>query len=274
MEFRISMSDLKAQFLTAAKHGANKLSLTNHRNYGRVDYIFGMDKSFTGASVSEFVDHFERGYSAPTIDLDTSVIPVRKKKRGRYNDCEGDFRYDLFASGDDNCFVEWTKREAVPGIHVQFFLGFTAFTPASVITDYCRWILSALTTLEASGVDCSVSVFNRGANRTENRRNGSVDEFHIDVKREGERNDFTEWSAVLAPGSYRILGFFTLVLAADSRNEVCSGGFGGSTGERWGVDFNAEKKVIEISAESTTSAFPEERMSIELGKAIAAARGE
>lgn len=272
MEFRIGMSDLKAQFLTAAKHGSSKLTLSNRRNHSRVDTIFGMSKSFVGATKEEFVDHFERGYSAPMMDLDTSVIPVRKRKRARYNDCEGDFRYDLYSSGDDNCFVEWTKREAIPGIHVQFFLGFTAETPAGVITDYCKWILSALTTLEASGVDCSVSVFNRGMGRTEGSYRS--DEFHIDVKREGERNDFTEWSAVLAPGSYRLLGFFTLVLAADSRNETCSAGFGGSTGERWGVSFDADRKIIEISAESTTRSFPEERMTKELGNAIAKARGE
>lgn len=273
MEFRISMSELKAQFLTAAKNGASRLSLSNRTNYARTQYILDMDSEFAGASTEDFVSHCETGYSVAGMELDTSVIPVRKRKRSRYNDCEGDFRYDEYSSGNENCFVEWTKREAIPGIHVQFFLGFVGFTPASVITEYCAWILSALVTLESAGVDCSVSVFNRGMDRSNGIRSRS-DEFHIDVKREGERNDFTEWSAILAPGSYRKLGFFCLMLAADSRNESVAANFGRSTGNHWGVTYDSEKKIIEISAESGTNHFPADQMTAALGAAIASARGE
>jgi hypothetical protein len=271
--FRINMGELREKFLSA------------HRNYGRLDgvsinassvahYSTIPSDNWTGGGASDFANYFENGFMPSHVpEFDTSVIPIRKKKRSRYNDCEGDFRYDLYTAGDENCFVEWTRRESIPGLHIQFFFGFLAKVPAEVITQYTDWLLGAFTTLESAGVDCSISVFNRARKRYL-RSIGSeeIAEFHIEVKRESERNDYTFWSALFAPGAYRILGFFTVCLMAEFNKRQVNPSMGASLGKDWGVTFNPETRVIEISAYSLADDFPEERMTRELAAAIEASR--
>lgn len=256
--FRTTMNEIKTAF-RAIRNGSSSFKNATNASLAR---------SYANDTMAGYL---ESGYTPEkTPFFDTSTLPVRKKKRSRYNDCEGDFRYDLYTAGDENCFVEWSQRESIPGLHLQFFFGFTASVSGAVIDCYTDWLLGAFTTLESSGVDCSISAFSRGERRY--GKTGEYTEWHIEVKREGERNDFTEWSALFAPNSYRTLGFFTTCMSAEFNNRTASSGMGRSAGPNWSVKFDTEKRVIEISADSDASSFPEQRMTEELEAAIAASR--
>lgn len=273
--FKITFSELREKWLaafrgsempnlSAANSRVLQAKLNDWRKYDAAE--------FSGATGAEMESNLVNGFIVPGLsEFDSNAIPVRKRQRPRFNDCEGDFRHDLFLSGDENHFIDWTKRETMPGVSVEISMGFRASTPAEVINEYNRWILQALVAFETAGVETSVSIYNRGTSRFV--ESSGATEYFIEVKREGERNDFTDWGAILGPGSYRILGFFTIILAAENNGCKCNSGFGSSATKEWGVEWNRHERKLQIKQPHTAMHFPEAEMTQQLNKAIAQIRG-
>lgn len=243
----------------------------------------GYDKKWSGATGAEMLEWFREGYTVSALDdISADAMPVRKRSRPRYNDCEGDFRYDLFMTGDENHFVQWSNRESIPGITIEFGTGFRGHVPASVISEYMAWICSALIAIEASGIDAAIYATCEGIRRFENSAHFNPYsetpdlKWRLEVKREGERNDFQTWSALFSPGSYRILGFFTNSLAADRLGKRVSDGMGGSVSKGWGVSWNSERRILEINHDAgdqgMSHSFPAELMTEQLKNALESAK--
>jgi len=273
-EFTIRYTEMRDKFIQAY-HGQSPLGL-NRSNYSELKADWNRQASWYGASAVDTIRYLQDGFVIPGLQgIDTSVIPARKRQKPRFNDCEGEFRYDLFESGDDNYFVDWTKREIQPAITVEFGSGFRGGTPAKVISDYSRWVCQALIAIEQSGIDSSVFATIKGAGRfADGNRLAEKQTIRIEVKREGERGDLLQWSRLLSPASYRHLGFFTILLMGDHFNRKVSGGIGGSSGEGWNVKWNSEKKSLEITHKAETREdFPERMMTEKLISALAEARG-
>lgn len=226
---------------------------------------------FYGSTGAEMLEYLREGFTLPGLDdISATVAPVRKRSRPRYNDCEGDFRYDLFLTGDENHFVQWSNRESIPGITVEFETGFSSFVPASVIAEYMAWICSALIAIEASGIDSAIYVANEGHRIT--RNDSDSVRYRMEIKREGERNDFQSWSALFSPGAYRILGFFAITVATDRLGFSTDSGMGKPISKGWGVRWDSEKRTLVISHDGQGRDFPESFMTDQLKSALDAAK--
>ena len=272
-EFRITFSEMRDKFISAWK-GNNPLQV-NRSNYDELKQEIWADQStWSGGSPDDMVRYLRDGYVVPGLSaIDTSVIPAKKKRRPRFNDCEGDFRYDMFQSGEENCYLDWTKREITPAITVEFSTGFRYMVKAETIAAYSRWVCQALIALEEAGVDCAIHATISGIRRFAGEYNESS-KIYIAVKQEGERCNFLNWSALFSPGCYRQLGFFTILLMAENSQRKAHHGFGQSSSARWNVKWNSEKKTLEITHDaSSEDRFPEEIMTTKLIAALAEARG-
>src|SRR5262252_9367655 len=156
---KIPFTELRDMFFGLARGNDAGLVINRNRSLELLSQ-WKKDRDWFGSSTDEMDGYLTEGFFVEGLEsLDTSTIPVRKRKRIRYNDSEGEFRYDLFMSGDDNYFADWTKRESIPGMEVLIAWGFSGGVPARTIEQYNRWILRALIAIEAAGVDCSISMF-------------------------------------------------------------------------------------------------------------------
>lgn len=274
--FDLSWTELREKWLTAFSGNESEV-IRNGANLSQYRYLrnkWNDTPSFYGGDPQDMVVYFREGFFVEALEeIDTSTMPIRKRKRPRWNDCEGDFRYDLFVSGDDNHFCEWTKREATPGLTVEFSTGFSAHVSAKTIAAYMRWICQALIAIENAGIDAAIYAVNSGNRRL--RGSNDIAKYRIEVKREGERNDFTTWSALFSPGSYRQLGFFTFHLMADYFNDAPTQGYGTPISKGWDVRWNRETKTLEITHQGIhENGFPERDMTEALVAALTEAKGE
>lgn len=274
LTFEITFSEMRRKFLAAAKGEI----VTSARNAGALELFVGKwmrnSGNFYGCRLAETLSYLASGFEVEGLDgINPDAIPRRKRARSRFNDSEGDFRYDLFCSGDDRYYLEFERREVIPGITVEFETGFLADIPAETIAAYARWICQALIAIETSGVDAAIY-----ATATGSRRMTDSDEnlqWRMSVKKEGERCDFTEWSALFSPGSYRQLGFFTNILAADANMRRISTGMGASISKGWGVSFDKDSRTLRITHVSTGYPgirFPEADMTAKLSQALSDAK--
>jgi hypothetical protein len=284
LEFTMTFSEMRDTWIAGYRDRDFSAFRLPHNASVFRDQCSGYRGSWHGSSGAEMLEYFREGFTVPGLDdISADATPVRKRARPRYNDCEGDFRYDLFMTGDENHFVQWSERESIPGITVEFGTGFRGHFSASAIAEYMAWICSALIAIEASGIDASIyatckgfSRFERNANRRSFRETPAPDlKWRLEVKREGERNDFQSWSALFSPGSYRILGFFTNSLASDRLGEKVSSSMGGSVSDGWGVRWNSERRILEIShnaGDHNNEDFPAEMMTEQLKIALESAK--
>jgi hypothetical protein len=252
---------------------AEYAGIVNSANKRELGYLAAASRSsFNGATPDEVKGYCLQGYKVPGLEtIDPSSLPVRKKPKLRRNDEDGDLDFGAVLDGDDRPFAEWTKREQIPGIDVRMSMGFIASTPANVISEYNRFVLRALLAIETSGIDYSLAIFNRGQRRFHGY-NG-VSEFEVVVKKQGEKTDYLSWSAMLAPGSYRTLGFVGIILSSEHNHRTVDDGFGASFSRQWGVNFDKENKTLTFLQPADARRFPAEQMERELIAALSDAKG-
>lgn len=277
LEYTLTFAEMRDKWIAGYRDNDTSF-LANSHNADRYrslknEWISAPD--WYGGNPDDTLRYFQDGFQTDMLDcVDTSAMPVRKRAKPKYNDCEGDFRYDLFASGDDNYFVQWSQRESIPGITVEFSTGFLADVPASTIAEYMRWLCAALIAIESAGIDAAIYATSYGVRRFQTSSDSL--KWRMEVKREGERNDFLNWSALFSPASYRQLGFFTLILAAESLGHSVNPGMGATQSDSWNVTFEKETRTLKISHVSkgyATRSFPEKEMTDKLISALAESRG-
>lgn len=273
--FTLTFSEMRDKWLSSfnGKHTEIIGNSANCSEYNRLKSSWITNPDFYGGSPQDMVTYLKDGFFVDAMDnVDISTMPVRKRKRPRFNDCEGEFRYDLFEVGDENYFCDWTRREAIPGITVEFSTGFLASVSQATIAAYMRWIFQALLAIETAGIDAAIYAVNTGNGRLKGYSEPC--KYRLEVKREGQINDFTNWSALFSPGGYRQLGFFTFHLMADHFNTTPGAGYGSPLSNGWNVKWNAEMRILEISHEGSREAgFPEQQMTEALISALGQARG-
>lgn len=212
------------------------------------------------------------GFQVPGLILGDPPVPIRDKRRLIFSEEGDEFHYDRAMSGEDNVFSEWTKRQVIPGLAVEAEISFSASVDNEVLRNYFSWICRAVYSLEENGVDCQVSLtmtMDRVFEGNTRRRRTIVR-----VKKEQEVSDFSYWSAMISPASFRTFGFIAQTLNADRNGDNVSTGQGGNGGSGWYVRFDPVRQVMEISSDYMGGgySFPEEDMTRQLHEALAETR--
>lgn len=221
--------------------------------------------SFIGAATDEMREWISIGYRMPGLALGTVPLnPTIPRRRIKYSE-EGEFQFDLMRSGFDYPFLEWEKRPSKPGIKLEIGYGSSGGVSARVIADYVRWVGSAISTIEASGVDCAISIIARHSGIW---RNGPATQNEIIVKRENEALDPNSWSPLFSPGGHRMLLFTLLFLSAENAGVTISSDIGRAIAPGYDCDFNPEKRVIETTSSKSSDYFPADAMTTKLMAAL------
>jgi hypothetical protein len=268
--FVIDWSDLQAALRDAYAGKSICKSSENSRRV-LVDCVKD-DSTWKGFSEAQARDWLENGYEIEGLQIEDFAPPIREKRRFIYAE-EGD-EIDLSAawSGEDNYMGEWTKRDVIPGIAMEFRIGFNGSVSAWVVNAYIRWIAQAVFAIESAGIDAEISIDYHARTTYASGRN-TMQSRIIRVKKENETVDLTAWSAMLSPAAFRTFAFTAAVLAGDAVGERVTGGIGQSKGENWDCRYDAESGRIVAECDAKAHSFPEEAMTAKLKKAIENLKG-
>jgi hypothetical protein len=266
LEFHRHFTEIADGFKSAVNGTAKMKRPVNSKKLRELVNRWSYDSGgFFGCTTADMLDWLARGFNAGALQGIGSVTPSKDRRRIRYAE-EGEFQYDLMRSGFDYPFLQWDKRESIPGLKVEVGLNFNASTDASVVLDYEKWICRALYALETAGVDLAVDIVSHinGA-----LRNGQNFDLRITVKRENESMDWTQWSAMFSPGGWRMLCFYSIVAAADHFNGDVDEGLGRSNQTNsWNVQFDDETRILRFLVPNSPGHFPENEMTEKLLNAI------
>jgi hypothetical protein len=225
-------------------------------------------ESFRGYSLTQAKDWAVNGYESDSLaGISDFAPPIREKRRFVHTD-DGD-EIDLSAAwaGDDDFMTQWTKRDAIPGIAIEFFVNLYAGVSAAVVNKYIHWIAQAIFAIEAAGIDPEISMgIHSEWNWSRAHKSGYT---KVRVKREGETVDSTYWSAMVSPAAFRTFGFAAIILAADSVG--CHSDMGIDSPNRtdsWDVKFDPETQTIMVMSPWDSGNFPEAEMTEKLRAAI------
>lgn len=235
-------------------------------------HVLKPSRSFHGYTKNQLVDWVKKGYKAQELLRGIGdILPLAEKRRYRYVEEGEEILVDRALSGEDNFMGEWTKKTVIPGARFEAEIMFSAFTSSEIVNAYNVWICRAIQSLDAAGVDATVSL-----KFTSKHLFSGVDTPHslVKVKSPGEVATFQSFSPMLSPAAFRTFGFATLIFHSDSAGKDAHGGLGsGHGGREWRCVFNAERGVIETYCPYTPDKFPSEKMDFELREAIKQIRG-
>jgi hypothetical protein len=264
-------------FCISALNGT-KQKIQNSRNQTTIDYYTyrlgsggGCAVSFTGYSKAQAMDWAVNGYETSSLGDLSNALPIREKRKFIYAE-EGD-EIDLSAawSGEDNFMGQWTKRQTIPGVAMEFMYSFQSTTDARVVNQYLTWLAKSVTALEEAGIDPEISVNLKGRAHWFNNRECNC---LVRVKRQQEAVDLHSWSAMLSPAAFRTFGFVAVVLAGDSLGKYVDLGIKASSSANgnWDVKYDPETETIRTVTPYCPRDFPEETMNQKFRDAIQAIR--
>jgi hypothetical protein len=266
--FSIDWEDLKSHVVNSIDRKGEP-AWSNSRNSSTWAHVTQEEETaFRGYSLTQAKQWAVGGYSSEALDgISDFAPPIREKRRFIYSE-EGD-EIDLSAAwaGEDNFMTEWTKREVIPGVAIEFFINLYAGVSASVVNAYIHWIAQAIFAIELAGVDPEISMGVHSQWRWSSKHRGGFTK--IRIKREGEIVDSSYWSAMVSPAAFRTFGFAAIVLAADSVGSYADGGIDApNQTSQWGVKYDSESATILVQSPWSASEFPEAKMTQELREAI------
>lgn len=226
--------------------------------------------TWQGYSADQLRRWVTEGYRTDILDGISDAKPIREKRRYLYVEEGEEMHIDRALSGEDNYMSEWSKREVIPGAAVEAEVMFSAGTKAEIVNAYNVWLCRAISSLEAAGIDCQLTLKFSSENCFDGAGAGHT---IVKVKSENEDLDFTSFSAILSPAALRTFGFCALTLHAESAGKPVSGTMGrGRYNVRptpdWNVSFNSKRQVLEIDCPYQPKEFPAGRMDSLLQKAI------
>lgn len=249
LQYIIEWEELKGLFVKAVEEGEDSIGLNRRINIRQAKEClleWSYPKKWSGnVTAKDMAKFIKEGYPvfAQAIE-EAEISPLRKRRHLRYNDFEGEYQHDLFLSGDSNYFQDFPKRLRNPGARFNINQAFSAATNGKTVVEYLRWNLKSLMALESSGIDCAVTVHSAYESLFQSGKDCTV---IIPVKKENEASDYKAWSALFSPGGYRILTFFSMIIAADRLDEDISSLFGYPIGKsEYCVEFNTDFRDITI----------------------------
>ena len=207
------------------------------------------------------------GYQLDGLVFDNPPIPIREKRRFRFQEEGEEFQLDLFLDGNDNHYGDWTKRQIIPGLAVECEMSFSSGVKAEVTRDYFQFLCRALYALETSGIDLDVTLTNSVQGLM---RGGNSFSTRIRVKRENEASDFHAWSAMLSPAALRSYIFCAKLLHGENAGKTVDSGLGRPESREWSVKWNSERRLVQFSIDGIAGSFPESRMETQLREALKA----
>lgn len=202
----LTFGQIKREFLAMIEQGYDYKSSNSQlvrlaQKWGADPYDFD---PFMGQAPATTCDHLRNGYRPENIFDVSERNHVAKKPRFVYDECEGEVDVGMLLAGSDEPFLNIERREGKPGLRLELDFAFLGSVNAKQLALYGEWIAGLIAGLEASGFDLEVFI----TSSRETRCYSSGYDFftnRIQVKKFGEKSNFTEWSALFSPGGYRHL---------------------------------------------------------------------
>jgi hypothetical protein len=273
---RTDFNNALAGDLSSLKRDGNKARLrTMIDQEWTMSRDFSSVRSFFGCSVNEMKQWLSEGYAVEGLaDVQPSLVPARPRRKLFFNEEGDELLIDLVYQGDDNPFMTVEKRPTKPGMRVDVHLDFNADFPARTIFAYERWIARMLHTLDENAIDVEVNVImvNQGLIRGKDYEQSEIS---IRVKKAGEAADFSSWSSMFSPGGYRMLGFMSIIQAADYFGGTVTNGLGSAVSlDKWTVAYDDAENVLQIGqSDDSRTDFPEFEMTEKLRAVLAKVNG-
>jgi hypothetical protein len=269
LENTLNYADLKTAYIDLVNGGKVCKRAGNQSKAAELATSWQRKTSFYGPNSKSVIEWLHKGYRAPGLTLDPPIDPIRKRRRLKYGD-EGELQLDLMWSGHDYPWLDWTKRDLMPGMRVDIMYNFVCTTSVQVIIDYCQFVLRSLIALESAGIDLEVWI---SSDNTDVFMNGDRNDKlynHVQVKKEGEQTDYLGWSAMVSPGGFRHLMFLDYILAADALGRDISRGLGRGTnhGQPWDVTFEPGERFLRFYCPWSPWSFDEKEMEMKLREVI------
>jgi hypothetical protein len=241
LENTLNYADLKTAYIDLVNGGKVCKRAGNQSKAAELATSWQRKTSFYGPNSKSVIEWLHKGYRAPGLTLDPPIDPIRKRRRLKYGD-EGELQLDLMWSGHDYPWLDWTKRDLMPGMRVDIMYNFVCTTSVQVIIDYCQFVLRSLIALESAGIDLEVWI--------------SSD--NTDVFMNGDRNDKL------------YLMFLDYILAADALGRDISRGLGRGTnhGQPWDVTFEPGERFLRFYCPWSPWSFDEKEMEMKLREVI------
>lgn len=271
-EHTTNYADLKEAYIKAVAGEDICKRSSNNSKIRQLVSGWQRKSTFYGPNSKQMIEWLHKGYVQKGITLDPPIDPVRKRRRLKYGE-EGELQLDLMWSGHDYPFLEWTKREIIPGMRVDVLYNFQAGTDVNVIIDYCNFVLRSLVALESAGIDLEVWISSDSSNIFTGSWNDTLYN-HIQVKKEGEQTDYLGWSAMISPGGFRHLMFLDYVISADDLKKDVADGLGRAVNMpgSWKVTFDPQERFLRFFCPWLPRNFPEKELETELREVIKMSR--
>lgn len=272
LDHTIPFTDLKDAYIRAVAGQDVCHFKKNNDHVAEMVQAWREKSSFYGPSSKEVIEWLHKGYQQPGLTLDPPIEPVRKRRRLKYGE-EGELQLDLMWSGHDYPFLDWTKRDTLPGMRVDIRTNFVSSTPVDIPIAFYRWVLRALVALESAGID--VEVWLTGENQgIFQGDSGNYLMNHVQVKKQGEQTDLLSWSPMLSPGGYRHLTFLSYIIGSDSHKKIAKSSLGHGPAARlgWTVSFDPDTSELRFACPYSPRDFPESEMDTQLRLVLAEAR--
>lgn len=257
----IELGEVRKNVLDALEYKSLIPALNDHARRHGWDGL-GED-AWEGASTDQIRDWLRNGYRMPGLDgFDAMAGSTQDRRKLLFAD-EGELQVDLALSGFDEPYLRWQKRPRKPGLAVRVDASFVCGSNPKVIGEFFKWTTRVISHLEASGYDLDLSV----AATTQNTYANMGTTCSVTrVKRENEWVDFSEYSIMFSPVSFRVMTFAAFYTVADKRGWKCTGGLGSASGNKWALDFDPVSRLLVIRTPYTPRDFPADKMTEDLRK--------
>lgn len=270
----INYAELKQLYIDATSGKRVAKRVKNQEIISRLVDGWKNDSSFYGVKTTEVVKWLRDGYRQEGLTLNPPVEPIRKRRRIMYAE-EGELQLDLAWSGHDYPFLQWTKRETMPGMRCNIYANFQAGTKVDIIQQYYRFCLRALIALENSGIDLEVWISSDSIDIFGNGDRSDKLFQHVEVKKEGEQTDYLGWSAMVSPGGYRHLFFLEHVIGCDRNGRDSTHGLGRGMNmynQGWECQYDIDERQLTFRCPWHPKEFPDQEMEFQLRDVILNAR--
>lgn len=258
----ISWSDLKRLWIEAGE-GKTVMELPHNQRFIR-EHTQGINSLWHGGSFSDVKRWITHGYQVDGLaGLGDNFKPTESRRRLQYAE-EGELQLDLAYSGFDYPFLEWEKRERIPGLSISATVMYSAGVSIEEVREYELFIAQTCYALESQGVDLKVAIRYDSKNLLGDYKPFEV---RVVVKEENEAVDFASWSALFSPAGMRALGFSAGAICCDRISKPVSGSYGNGLPEnsRYRVDWNPETREIHfVPNYFGQKRFPREEMQRQL----------
>ena len=246
----VTFEEVRSAFIQVIERGSESFNLKISANAQKMAslrdrWISTSEHGWFGASPDQMIEWLRQGYDVPGLKLTPELSPMRKRKKIKFSDFEGDYQHDLFLSGFDQPFMYQTPREVTPAMDFEIDCSFSASISNETLAAYTSWCLKALIALQTSGIACDVWISVKLEGLFQDSRQAKTD-LRIKVADAGQALDFKDWSAIFSPGGFRILCFQQMVLMAEEFKKRVNSGLGRPVTSGYKVNFRNEDRVIHV----------------------------